>query len=130
MPSAQTKLKRVLLGNAIFSTVSGLSLLLFTDPIAAFMNIGMPSILMWLGVGLLLFAGLVAYHATRPTINAKQVQSIIIQDWAWVAGSAGILLFQLFNLSFWGYALVADVAVVVAVFALLQSRNLKRIASK
>jgi len=118
------KIKYALLANATFSTVSGLSLIFFKDQLATIMAVQKPGILLYIGIGLLLFAGFIVWLATRPVINKRLVKIIIIQDWLWVIGSLLILVFQIFGLSWVGYEMILGVAIVVGIFASLQQRYL------
>ena len=123
----QKKLKIALLSNAGFSIFNGLVLLFFYKPIAELMFIEQANLLFYLGIGLLLFAGSIYWIASRRVLNKRLVTSIIIQDWLWIIGSVLILLFQLFGLSFLGYEIILIVALIVAIFAILQNRYLQRI---
>lgn len=123
----QKKLKIALLSNAGFSIFNGLVLLFFYKPIAELMFIEQANLLFYLGIGLLLFAGSICWIASRRVLNKRLVTSIIIQDWLWIIGSVLILLFQLFGLSFLGYEIILIVALIVAIFAILQNRYLQRI---
>ena len=120
------KLKTALLANAIFSSLSGIAILLFSNWLSQLMGIGNEFILPVIGSGLVLFAATIVYHATRASINLNQVKLIIAQDLAWVVGSLIVIVFSLFNLTTIGYLLVGVVAVAVADFAWLQWIGLKR----
>ncbi|MEM8908135.1 MAG: hypothetical protein AAGD05_09845 [Bacteroidota bacterium] len=119
------QLKKVLMANAIFSASSGLLLIIARTSIAQLMGITQPLTLLGIGVGLLLFALSVFWESRRTTIQKKNVQWIIIQDWLWVIGSTGILLFQAFSLTGLAYALIFGVALIVASFAILQHQHLR-----
>ncbi len=121
-----TRLKRALLSNAAFSSISGFSMLVFSAPLSQLIGLSQPVPLRLIGAGLLLFAGSIIWTATRPSIPAKAVRAIIWQDWAWVAASAVVILLQAFDLSNIGYFLIAGVAAIVALFAVLQHRYLLR----
>ncbi len=84
-----------------------------------------PNVLLYIGIGLLLFAGSVLFQAVRKELVRAQVNSIIVQDWLWVTGSVAVLAFQLFGLSVAGYLLIAFVAIIVADFALFQRKYLR-----
>lgn len=118
------KLKYALLANAMFSTISGLILIFFNDQLARIMAVKIPAILLFIGIGLLFFAGSIIWLAKHTAINQKRVKMIIIQDWLWVIGSLLILIFQIFGLSRVGYAMILGVAIVVGIFAFLQQRYL------
>ena len=114
-------LRRVLQGNAVFSTASGLLFLFGGEAVARFL--GLPdaaSIMMVMSVGLFLWAGLTLWVATQATPHRLQVFLIIEGDLLWVAASIILLLTGWLPLStagMWGVAFVAD---IVALFAILQ----------
>lgn len=118
------KLKNVLLGNAVFSIISGLILIFFRNPIGELMRVKLPSILLYVGIGLLFFAGSIIWQATRTTFSGKRIKAIIIQDWLWVIGSIIIIALQSFDLSVLGYQMIFGVAILVGVFAILQQKYL------
>jgi hypothetical protein len=125
MESVQ-KLKKILLVNALFSGINGIAMIVFHKAISELMAISWPLILVMIGIGLLFFSSLLLWVRSRSEVDETQVKSIIIQDWLWVIGSFLIVLFQAFNLSFWGYEIITVVALVVAVFAFLQTKHLKK----
>ena len=122
------KLSLVLKANAIFSIVNGFAMLFFSKPIANFMGIDYPQILLGVGVGLILFGALVYKTASDTNISEKMVKFIIIQDWIWVAGSALLILTQAFGINRVGFILIGVVALIVADFAFFQQRYLKAAA--
>ena len=120
------ELKTVLLGNAVFSTVSGIAMLTFNGLLMEIMGIVLSWILPTIGAGLILFGLIIVYHATRPATSSFQVKLIIFQDVAWVLGSTIIIGFQLFELTTTGYVLMTVVGIAVADFALLRWIGLRR----
>lgn len=60
--------------------------------------------------------------------NRKKVILIVIQDWAWVLGSAIAIVFQLWQLSTIGYVVIGLIALVIGTFAMLQMRGLRRVS--
>jgi hypothetical protein len=127
MNRSEHNLRRVLKTNALFSLCSGLILSMARKPISIWMNASYDSILLFVGIGLVLFAGFLLHTATRREMKPKVVQSIIIQDWAWVFGSLLILIIRPFGLSLEGLMAISGVALIVAAFALLQMKNLRAI---
>lgn len=127
MQADEIKLRWVLKANAAFSLVSGVTLILVHSAIAELMDVRSPEVLLYVGIGLVLFSATVFQAGLRKDISVKQVQSIIVQDWAWVAGSAVIIGVQAWGLSHLGYWMIAGVALLVADFAIFQMRFLKRI---
>lgn len=119
-----TKLINVLRANGIFSLASGLLLTLLYRPIAELFEIENQTIFQIVGVGLILFSGLVLYQTMRKTISKTQIQVIIFQDWAWVVASIILLVGQFYHISLIGQVIIASIAIVVGVFALLQNKFL------
>ena len=126
MKSEERKLRLAILFNLIFSTSSGLTLILFSVGISQLMNIGKPMALMIIGFGLLVFGALLAYILFTKTISRPIVKSVILQDWTWVLGSVVLIVAQPFNISLKGNVLIAVVAIIVGTLAILQSKGLKR----
>jgi hypothetical protein len=120
-------LRRVLQANGIFSGLSGVAFILAARPLAAFLGLAAPVILMGIGLGLLLYAVALFREAARETIDRQFVIAAIIMDAAWVVGSIVLLLtgWVPFTLAGkWAIALVAD---LVAIFAGLQFYGLRRL---
>lgn len=122
--TTQKKLKTALRANAAFSATSGIALILFANSIADLMNITNANILLFIGIGLLFFASTVFLAASRKEIRSKEVKGIIIQDWAWVLGSAVLLVLRPFDISLTGNWIIATIALIVAFFALAQRKAL------
>lgn len=118
-------LKSTLFSNALFSFTSGLVLAIFNSTIAKILGIDNSSITLIIGIALLLFGITVVITALGKPIKPILVKTIIFQDWVWVAGSSVIVLFNLFDLSSFGYWLISIVAVIVATFAVFQKKYLK-----
>ena len=118
-----TPLQRALGANAIFSTLSGLSLLFVPGQIASFLGLAQAVSLPGIGLGLLLFAFFVGWVASRP--SRRLVQFSIVQDLLWVIASVGVIFFSLFQLHANGYLILAIVAALVGLFAYLQFRHLE-----
>jgi hypothetical protein len=122
--SSATALRVALLANAVFSTLSGL-LILFAEP-RVLGWLGLQSLSIWpIGAGLLLFAAYLFWMSRSSRIPPDQVKSVILGDWAWVAGTAVLLLIKAGLFSGFGIFLLVDVAAIVALFAYLQGRGLK-----
>ena len=109
-------IKTALLGNAIFSTISGLLLLFFSNSINTWMGISLSWILPLIGLGLLGFAASLFLLSRKQTITRNAVIAVIIQDALWVLGSIIIVALGAFNLSEIGYEMIIVVAIIVAGF--------------
>jgi hypothetical protein len=116
--------RRVLWGNGVFSTVSGVLMLVNPSSIADFMGMRSPVPLILIGVGLLGFACSVFYVASKPITNRTFVGIIIALDLIWVIGSAMVLLTNIFELTQGGSVVVAIVALIVLGFAIGQGVGL------
>lgn len=120
------KLRLVLKVNAIFSAISGLTLMFLNQWLANLMNISNSSILLVIGIGLVLFGGSVYWSAVQENISIKKIKLIIIQDWMWVVGSAVIILSQGLGINRIGFIIIGIVALIVADFAILQQKYLPK----
>jgi drug/metabolite transporter (DMT)-like permease len=107
-------LKNALLGNAVFSAVSGAALLTFHTKIAHIFGFEDGIVFGAIGAALLFFAATVWYESRR--LRPPFVRWIVVQDVLWVLGSVFLLVFRPFAISGTGSFLVAAVAVVVAFF--------------
>jgi len=113
-------LREVLYGNAVFSGVSGGILLLMPSTVSAWLGLSLPGLLMGVGLALLGYAGaLVAVANKAPTSGA--VWGFVGLDAAWVAGSFSVLSAGTLLPDPTGRALVSVVALVVMLFAGLQT---------
>lgn len=106
--------------NALFSLVTGLLLIFFSNHAAALFEVAINEPFWILGVGLLLFAGVVWFVSSRTSTNLVSVLVITGLDIGWVLGSTAIIGFQIFGLSAAGYWLIASVAFFVLGFAVHQ----------
>lgn len=123
----EKKLRWVLKGNATFSLLSGSTLIIAHKVLADVMGVGNAQVLLFIGIGLILFSATVFQAGLRKSISSKQVQSIIIQDWAWVVASGVIIGVEAWGLSSAGYWIIAGVSLLIADFAFFQMRFLKRL---
>ncbi len=117
-------LRRTLVGNTIFS--EGLALMFGAGAIGGVIGITMLWPLVALGLVLVLFGAEVYAASRRPTLNRREVISIIALDAGWVVASAVLLVGGWLSLSgagIWAVLLVAD---AVATFGLLQYLGLRR----
>jgi len=120
-------LRRVLLGNAIFSTATGL--LCVFDATALTRTFAIPDALLLpgLGVQLLIFASAIIWVATRPKLPIALAWTIIGLDIAWVIGSAALLPFISNVLSASGIVALILIAFGVASFATGQIVGVRRL---
>lgn len=125
-PARPALLGRALIGNAVFSAVSGLVLLLATEPAAAWLGVPEVWLLRSLGGGLVAFGAGLLLLARSDRPRRGLVVAASASDFAWVAGSALLLLGFPDLLTPDGRAAVAGVAVVVAGLGGAQLVGLRR----
>lgn len=119
----QKMLRNALRGNAAFSTLSGLTLILFNG---YFKNLFEANFALWpLGIGLLLFAAQLIYLTSKQEMPSKEVKLIIGMDLLWVIGSV-VLLLAISGIPAPGRWVIILVAVMVADFALFQYVGLRK----
>lgn len=112
-------LRKSLLGNAIFSAVSGILLILFHEYAAHLFGMSGSRAFWIIGFLLLPFALSVFVEVRRERLT--NVLFIILQDGLWVLGSAVLLVFQPFGISPAGNWMIGTVAAVVLGFGVAQS---------
>ena len=130
MKKTEHHLRYAIKGNAIFSISSAITLLLSSQPIAKIMNLAVPNSLVYIGIGLFIFAITLFQNAFRKELKSTQIRFIIIQDWLWVIGSLILLIWNPFGISMIGNYIIAGVALIVTIFAILQHRTLNNFVSK
>ena len=124
--SKQGLLQKALLGNALFSTISGLVILFANRRLVEFLGLPSNASLILLGVGLIGYASLLVFNA-RGEIKVSDAWVAVILDLAWVLGSGLLLL--LVPLSTGGKWLVGMIADLVLLFAVLQWLGIRRVTS-
>ena len=130
MKKTEHHLRYAIKGNAIFSISSALTLLLSSRPIAKIMNLSAPNSLVYIGIGLFIFAITLFQNAFRKELKSTQIRFIVIQDWLWVIGSLILLIWNPFGISMIGNYIIAGVALIVTIFAILQHRTLNNFVSE
>ncbi|MGB0346278.1 MAG: hypothetical protein ACPGGA_02260 [Balneolaceae bacterium] len=130
MKKSEHHLRYAIKGNAIFSISSALTLLLSSRPIAKIMNLSAPNSLVFIGIGLFIFAITLFHNAFRKELKSTQIRFIIIQDWLWVIGSLILLIWNPFGISMIGNYIIAGVALIVTIFAILQHRTLNNFVTE
>lgn len=128
LPSPDSRLLRfALLGNALFSTLSGLLLLLAPGTVGNWLGVEADWILRVLGAGLLGFALDLIHQATRSRMVSWRGLLSSLADLAWVLSTAGLLILTPGWFSPLGAGLLIAVASVVLVFGCLQFLGVKRL---
>lgn len=122
---SQRLLRNALRANGAFSTLSGLTFTLGAGPVAAAIGLGDARLLAAVGLGLLGFAGYLAWVSSRPTIDLSTSMQIVFADLAWVVGTVPLVLMDV--LSRTGTVAAVLVADMVLLFAILQFLGVRRI---
>lgn len=122
-------LRTALLGNSIFCLLSGLDFVLFSRPVASFLGLSSPSVILVLGIVLVAYS-LVAYSQSRTQpLNLSFARFAVLADLLWVIGSAALIFTNLVDFSTAGKWAIAIIADIVLVFAIAQFVGLRRITS-
>ncbi len=116
-------LQRGLLANAVFSALSGLSIIFLFRQATTFLGWVSPWFIIVIGLGLVGFSVVVARASF--TLNTQIIKYIILMDIAWVLGSVLLLMTPWVSpIAKW---VIAGLAIIVAIFAFLQSWGLQRV---
>jgi len=118
-------LHKALIGNALFSTVSGLIILFAQKWVLGILGRANSISLAILGVALIVFAAALVINARKQKIKLSDAWTAVLLDLAWAVGSFALILFVPFSAG--GKWAVAGVAEVVILFALLPFVGLRRI---
>ena len=121
-------LRRFLLGNATFSTLTGTICLVDAATLTQAFGIPDPTLLPSLGLQLLLFATAIIWIATRQNISTRLSWVIIALDIGWVASSLALLPFVADMLTSAGITAIILVALGVASFAGGQIAGVRRLS--
>jgi hypothetical protein len=121
----QQLLRRALLANSLFSTISGLVLVIAQRWVVRLLGLPETINLITLGISLLLFAAILVVFARKKPIKLLDAWIAVILDAVWVLGSYPLLFVVPFSTS--GKWVVGIVAEVVMVFALVQWLGIRRI---
>jgi hypothetical protein len=118
-------LRKALLGNALFSTLSGLIILFGQKWVLQILGLSNSVSLVILGVGLIVFAATLVVNARRRRVKTSDAWIAVLMDVAWVLASY-VLIFVL-PFSKEGKWVIAVVAELVLLFAILQFMGIWRI---
>ncbi len=118
---------RILQLNAVSTAACAVAMLLTRGTLHTFFGLEGPVLLDIIAVGLLGYAGALAFAAGRPPISRSTLMFFTIADVIWVVGSALVLLMLWGQLALLAKVLIVAVALVVEVFATLQFRAAVRV---
>ena len=121
----QQLLRRALRGNAVFSILFGVVIIVVNRNLAELVGLPSDADLTALGIGLLAYAVWLLWNARRKTIRIVEAWIAVILDILWVVGSC-VLVFAA-TLSSGGKWIVALVAEMVLLFGFMQWLGLRRI---
>ncbi|HXM19872.1 MAG TPA: hypothetical protein VN948_01235 [Terriglobales bacterium] len=121
----QRLLKKALMGNALFSILSGVAILFANRWLVQFLGLPEKISLAILGFGLIGYAATLLLNARRPKIKITDAWVAVVMDLIWVVGSYVLILFVPFSVG--GKWIVALVAELVLAFAILQWFGIRRI---
>ena len=121
----QRFLRRSLLANAVFSVLSGLVFALGYSAVSSIIGLAPSWILLVVGVGLLGFAGSIAWLASRAVISVPAAMTVVWCDLGWVVGTVPLVLLGVLNAT--GNIVAGAVAGVVLAFGLLQYVGVRRV---
>jgi len=121
----QQLLRKALLANASFSTLSGLVLIFAERWVVRLLGLPETINLITLGISLLVFAAILVLFARKTPIKLLDAWIAVLLDAAWVIGSYPLLFVVRFSTS--GKWVVGIVAEVIMVFGLLQWLGIRRI---
>ena len=118
-------LRKPLMGNALFSTLSGLTILFAPGWVLRILGLSKDVSLPILGLGLLVFAATLVINARRQQVKTSDAWIAVLMDVAWVLGSYVLIFIVPFSTE--GKWVVGLVAELVLGFAVLQFVGIRRI---
>ena len=121
-------LRKALIANALFSSVSGLAILFAQGSVSRILGISKNIGFAILGLGLLVFAGTLVINARRQQVKTSDAWIAVVLDLAWVLGSYVLIFVAPFTTE--GKWVVGVVAELVLLFAILQFVGIRRIQSE
>ena len=125
LTDCQRLLRNSLIGNALFSMLSALMILVSSRRLAQFIGLRDHMVLTVLAISLAGYAVILLVNARRPKIKISDAWMAVILDAVWVIGSYALIFVVPFT--FGGKWLIAGVAEIVLVFAILQSFGIRRV---
>lgn len=120
----QRLLRNSLIGNALFSILSAVTILGSGRYLAEFLGLRGHLTLTILAIGLIGYACILLVNARRPQIKLGDAWTAVVLDAVWVLGSYALIFVVPFTSG--GEWLIVAVAEVVFCFALLQSLGIRR----
>ena len=118
-------LRKALKGNALFSGLSGIGILIANAELSRLLGFPSRVPLVIVAVALLGFALLLATNASRESLRLADAWTAVLMDLAWVVGSYVLLFIAPFSKP--GRWIVAIVAELVLLFAIVQWLGIRKI---
>jgi hypothetical protein len=118
-------LRKALLGNALFSALSGLTLIFAQKSVLRILGLFNRVSLVVLGVGLIIFAATLVVNARRQRVKTSDAWVAVLMDVAWVLASYVLIFVLPFSME--GKWVIGVVAELVLLFAILQFMGIRRI---
>jgi uncharacterized protein YndB with AHSA1/START domain len=113
-------LRFALLGNAIFSGISAVVFLSFSQNVSSLIGLSNHLILVGIGIGLGLFSADLFHQASRQRVQTWRALYASLGDALWVAGAVVLLLWFPETLNEQGRFILMAVSVIVGVFGSIQ----------
>jgi hypothetical protein len=120
---------RILQLNAVSTAACALGMLATRSTLYSLFGLDVPILLDMVAVGLLVYAGALAFAAQRQPVTRQALMAFTAADVLWVVASVVVLLLFWAQLAPVARLLVIAVALVVEVFATLQFRAAGRVTS-
>lgn len=121
-------LKVALIGNAVLSLVTGLTLSIFPKQMAAIFATTLYLPFLLIGIALLYFCATIVLEVYKQ--RPLPILWIIIQDILWVVASTCIILARPLPISEIGYGMIAVIALLVLLFSIFQTLGLAKLDHK
>ena len=118
-------LRNALMGNALFSTLSGVTILFAQGWVLRILGLSSSVNLLILGIGLIVFAATLVINARKQQVKKSDAWIAVLMDLAWVVGSSVLIFVVPFSTE--GKWVVGVVAEIVLLFAVLQFVGIRRI---
>lgn len=118
------ELQKALQLNFLFSSASGLLLVILYQPIAILFGTNNTTVFWMVGIALIYFAITIWYEIKRQRKFA--ILWIIIQDFLWVVGSLILIVLNPFEITLIGNLIIAIIGLIVLFMAVNQVKELKK----
>jgi hypothetical protein len=118
------ELQKTLKINALFSSISGIIMIILNKPIAKLFGTSNNTVFWIVGLILIYFTLTIWYEIVKQRKLA--IIWIIIQDYIWVLGSLILIIFNPFKITLIGNLIIGIIALIVLYMGINQMIGLKR----